>query len=146
MSTNIQPIEVLLVDDDEGDIELTRHALSKDKLKINLHVCHDGDEALEFLKKQNEFANIATPDLILLDLNMPKKDGRETLKEIKKDERFKHIPVIVLTASEAEADVMNAYEMGCNCFIPKPVSILKFKNVLHHFSDFWFAIVKTPSI
>lgn len=138
------PIEVLLVDDDEADIELTRRALLNNKLKINLHICFDGIEALQFLRREGKFEYAARPDLVLLDLNMPKKDGRETLEEIRKDDKLKDLPVVILTTSQADEDVIHSYEVGCNCYVAKPVGLDEFTKMLTILKDFWFTVVKLP--
>ncbi len=116
-------IEVLLVEDDPGDVELTQESLLDSKLKINQTVVNDGVEALDYLRKQNGYAKATRPDLILLDLNMPRKDGREVLAELKIDDNLKTIPVVVLTISEADQDILKSYELGCNCYVTKPVGL-----------------------
>jgi len=116
-------IEVLLVEDDPGDVELTQESLLGSKLKINQTVVNDGVEALDYLRKQNGYAKATRPDLILLDLNMPRKDGREVLAELKIDDNLKTIPVVVLTISEADQDILKSYELGCNCYVTKPVGL-----------------------
>jgi chemotaxis family two-component system response regulator Rcp1 len=135
-------IEVLLIDDDEADVELTKKFLLDPK--INLHVCYDGAEALQFLKGEGEFAHAVRPDLILLDLNMPKKHGQQTLADIKADERFKCIPVIMLTTSRLDEDVKKSYELGCNCFILKNADIREFEKAMKVFREFWFTAVQLP--
>lgn len=136
--------EVLLVEDDPGDIELTRSALKQNKLKISLSVAEDGEQALDFLRRKGKYANAPRPDLILLDLNMPRKDGREVLAEIKKDESLKTIPVVVLTTSNADTDVIKSYELGCNCYATKPVGFKEFCGIIKEIEEFWFTIVKLP--
>ena len=116
-------IEVLLVEYDPGDVELTQESLLDSKLKINQTVVNDGVEALDYLRKQNGYAKATRPDLILLDLNMPRKDGREVLAELKIDDNLKTIPVVVLTISEADQDILKSYELGCNCYVTKPVGL-----------------------
>ncbi len=116
-------IEVLLVEDDPGDVELTQESLLDSKLKINQTVVNDGVEALDYLRKQNGYAKATRPDLILLDLNMPRKDGREVLAELKIDDNLKTIPVVVLTISEADQDILKSYELGCNCYVTKPAGL-----------------------
>jgi chemotaxis family two-component system response regulator Rcp1 len=138
------PIHVLLVDDDEGDIELTREAFLDSKIQVDLDVCYNGAEALSYLKKEGEYSEAKTPDLILLDLNMPIKDGRETLMDIKKDETLRKIPVVILTTSQSEEDVMKSYDLGCNCYVSKPVDIKEFSKIVKVLEEFWFTIVKLP--
>ena len=145
MSLLVRPIEILLVEDNEGDVELTREALSGAKVKNNLHVVGDGVEALAFLRQEGEHANAPAPDLILLDLNLPRKDGREVLLEIKAHERLKLIPVVVLTTSEAEKDIVRSYELHANCYISKPVGLNEFLKVIQAIEGFWLAVVKLPS-
>lgn len=137
---NVRPIEVLLVEDNEDDIDLTREAFSEARVKLNLHVAQDGIEALKFLRDSEN----PTPDLILLDLNMPRKDGRETLAELKADPHLKRIPVIILTTSDADADVLSAYDQNANSYIVKPVDFDQFLKVMHILEEFWFTIVKLP--
>lgn len=137
-------IEILLVEDNPGDIRLTKEALKEGKIINNIHVAIDGVEAISFLKKENQFSDVPTPDLILLDLNLPKKGGIEVLTEIKKDETFKYIPVIVLTTSKSEEDILNSYDLHANCYITKPVDLDQFIDVVKSVNDFWFKIVKLP--
>lgn len=136
--------EILLVEDSPADIRLTQEALKENKLKVNLHIVSDGVEALDFLKKINKFANAPTPDLILLDLNMPRKDGREVLKEIKEDPALDTIPVIVLTTSKSEEDILFSYKYHANCYIRKPLDLVKFIDVVKAVSSFWLTIVTLP--
>ena len=145
MSLLVRPIEILLVEDNEGDVELTREALSGAKVKNNLHVVGDGVEALAFLRQEGVHASAPAPDLILLDLNLPRKDGREVLLEIKAHERLKLIPVVILTTSEAERDIVRSYELHANCYISKPVGLNEFLKVIQAIEGFWLAVVKLPS-
>lgn len=138
-------VNILLVEDNLGDIRLTQEALKEDKLKINLHVVMDGVEALSYLHKEGKYANEPTPDLVLLDLNLPKKDGREVLKEIKEDPKLKLIPVAVLTISKSEQDIIQAYKLQANCFITKPIDLNKFIEVVKSIENFWFTVVRLPS-
>jgi CheY-like chemotaxis protein len=138
-------IEVLLVEDNEGDVRLTREALKEGKLFVHLNVVHDGIDAIAFLRRQGAYAEAALPDLILLDLNLPKKDGREVLQEIKADPVLMHIPVVVLTTSAAESDVLTTYGLHANCYITKPVDMEQFIKVVQLLEEFWFTIVKLPS-
>lgn len=140
-----QPIEVLLVEDNPGDVRLTREALRDGKVHNNLSVVPDGVEALAFLRRQGKYADAPRPDLILLDLNLPKKDGREVLEDIKTDPALQRIPVVVLTSSEAERDIAQAYALHANCYITKPVDLDQFITVVKSIEDFWFTIVKLPA-
>ncbi|AFY79629.1 response regulator containing a CheY-like receiver domain and an HTH DNA-binding domain [Pleurocapsa sp. PCC 7327] len=139
-----KPIEILLIEDNPGDIELTKIALEDNKMTINLSVVEDGVEALKFLKKEGKYANVPHPDLILLDLNLPKKDGREVLAEMKADPILKRIPVVILTTSQAEEDVLRAYNLCANCYITKPVDFDRFVKIVRSIENFWFTIVKLP--
>jgi len=141
---NMKSIEILLVEDNLGDVRLTREALTDGKVKNVLHVVRDGVEALDFLFKRGEFQNVVRPDLILLDLNLPKKDGREVLREIKKNEDLKTIPVVILTSSKADEDILKAYNLHANCYITKPVNFHQFTEVVKEIENFWFTIVKLP--
>ncbi len=140
----IMPIEVLLVEDNPGDAQLTRIALEDSKISIHLNVVEDGVEAMAFLRKQEKYIQAAHPDIVLLDLNLPKKDGREVLAEIKADENLKRIPVVVLTTSQAEEDILKAYNLSANCYITKPVDFDQFVKIVKSIENFWFAIVKLP--
>ncbi|MEH2061614.1 MAG: response regulator [Nostoc sp.] len=142
--TAIMPIEVLLVEDNPGDAQLTRIALEDSKISIHLNVVEDGVEAMAFLRKKEKYAKVRHPDIILLDLNLPKKDGREVLAEIKGDENLKRIPVVVLTTSQAEEDILKAYNLYANCYITKPVDFDQFVKIVQSIENFWFAIVKLP--
>jgi CheY-like chemotaxis protein len=137
-------IEILLVEDNAGDVRLTMEALKDGKVLNHLSVAQDGEEALAFLHKEGPYANAPCPDLILLDLNLPKKDGREVLLEIKNDEPLKHIPVVVLTTSNADKDILRTYELHANCYITKPVDFEQFTKVVKSIEDFWLTIVKLP--
>lgn len=136
--------EILLVEDSPADIRLTQEALKENKLKINLHIVTDGVEAMEFLRKQNKYKDVPTPDLMLLDLNMPRKDGREVLKEMKDDSVLQAIPVIILTISKSEEDILLAYQYHANCYIRKPLDMKKFMEVVQAIESFWFTIVTLP--
>ncbi|MEW6737659.1 MAG: response regulator [Acidobacteriota bacterium] len=138
------PIDILLVEDNPGDVRLTKEALKEAKVYNNLSVVMDGIEALEFLRKRGQYVNAFTPDLILLDLNLPKKDGREVLVEIKEDKQLRYIPVVVLTTSDAEQDIIKTYYAHANCYITKPVDLEKFITVVESIENFWFTIVKLP--
>ena len=137
-------VEILLVEDNAGDVRLTQEALAEGKVRNHLSVVRDGVEAIGFLKKNGSYAESPTPDLILLDLNLPKKDGRQVLQEIKTDELLKHIPVVVLTTSKDDKDVMKSYLMQANCYITKPVDLEQFLQVIKMIEGFWLTIVKLP--
>ncbi|UCE17892.1 MAG: response regulator [Gemmatimonadota bacterium] len=139
-----KPIEILLVEDNPGDVRLTLEALKENKVSNNLHVASDGVEAMRFLGRDGEYSNSPRPDLILLDLNLPKKDGREVLAEIKEDTHLRRIPVVVLTTSQAEEDIAKAYDLYANCYVTKPVDLEKFITVVKSIEDFWVTIVKLP--
>lgn len=141
---SVESVEILLVEDSIGDIELTKEALQESKMKNTLSIVVDGEEAMEFLLKKGKYANAITPDVILLDLNLPKKDGREVLADIKKHPVLRRIPVVILTTSEAEEDLIKAYDNYANCYIKKPVDFDKFIHVVKKIEDFWFSIVKLP--
>jgi chemotaxis family two-component system response regulator Rcp1 len=138
-------VEILLVEDNPADVRLTIEALKDSKMKNNLSVVNDGVEAIDFLKKQGKYADAPKPDLILLDLNLPKKDGREVLKEIKEDDNLKRIPVVILTISKADEDIIKTYNLHANCYITKPVDLLQFVRVVKSIEDFWFTIVVLPN-
>lgn len=143
---NMRPIEILLVEDDPGDVELTRETLVESKVMLNLNVASDGIEALAYLRKEGSFAEAVTPDLLLLDLNLPRKDGREVLEEVKADPQLRSIPVIVLTTSQAEEDILRSYGLGANCYIPKPVGFEQFTEVVRSIEEFWFTVVRLPRV
>jgi two-component system, chemotaxis family, response regulator Rcp1 len=138
-------IQVLLVEDNPGDVRLTKEALKEGKLLNQLTVVGDGVEALSFLRKEGKYADALQPELILLDLNLPKKDGREVLAEIKADPSLRRIPVVVLTTSSAEEDILKIYDLHANCYITKPVDLEQFMGVVKSIEDFWVSVVKLPS-
>ena len=140
-----KPIDILLVEDNAGDTRLAVEALKESKLRNNLHIVTDGMEAMDFIYKRGKHAQVQRPDLILLDLNLPKKDGREVLAEIKADPDLKRIPVVILTISKAEEDVLKTYNLHANCFITKPLDLDQFVTVVKSIEDFWLTIVKLPS-
>jgi two-component system, chemotaxis family, response regulator Rcp1 len=140
------PIEIFLVEDSPGDVRLTREALRDAKVKNSLHVALDGMEAMSFLLQQGKHVNAPRPDLILLDLNLPKKSGREVLEEIKLDPSLKSIPVVILTTSAAEEDILRSYQLHANCYITKPVDLDQFLKVIKTIDNFWVAIVKLPAV
>jgi two-component system, chemotaxis family, response regulator Rcp1 len=141
-----RPVNILLVEDNPGDVRLTVEALKESKVRNNLMVVEDGVEALQCLRQQGKYASQPRPDIVLLDLNLPRKDGREVLAEIKVDELLKHIPVVVVTSSQAEQDVLKAYNLHANCYITKPVDLEQFINVVKSIEDFWLVVVRLPSI
>jgi len=142
---NSRAIEILLVEDNPGDARLTQEAFNEGRLMNNLSVVTDGVEALAYLRQQGKYANSARPDLVLLDLNLPKKDGREVLAEIKADERLKMIPVVVLTTSASQEDVTKAYGSHANCYITKPVDLDQFLRVAQSIESFWLTLVRLPT-
>lgn len=137
-------IEILLVEDNPGDVRLIEEALKEGRIHNKLHVVSDGVEAMDFLKRKGRFAGAPIPDLILLDLNLPRKDGREVLKELKSDPVLKVIPVVVLTTSKSDEDVLRSYALHANCYITKPVDLYQFFDVIRSIEDFWLSIVKLP--
>ena len=138
------PIDILLVEDNPGDVRLTREALKEGKVNNRMSVATDGAEAMRFLRREGEYADAPRPDLILLDLNLPKKDGREVLAEIKEDPDLRRIPVVVLTTSRDERDVLGAYNSYANCYITKPLDLDQFISVVRSVEDFWLEVVKLP--
>lgn len=137
-------VDILLVEDDLADVELTREGLAAGKMLVNLHTVEDGFRALSYLRREGVYADAVRPDIILLDLNMPRMDGRETLKAIKADERLRSIPVVILTTSEADTDIMKCYDLGASCYIAKPVGFDAFLKVVRSLEEFWFTVVKMP--
>jgi len=142
--TNSRPIEILLVEDSSTDVMLAELALQHAKVRNNLHTVKDGVEAMAFLHREGRYASVPRPDLILLDLNLPRKDGREVLSEVKADENLRTIPIVVLTTSQAQEDVLKAYGLHANCYIGKPVDFAQFANVVRAIDNFWFTIVTLP--
>ena len=140
-----RPVEILLVEDNPGDERLTREALKEGKVYSNLHWVKDGVEAMEFLRREGKYNDVPRPDIILLDLNLPKKDGREVLQDIKNDDALKRIPVVVLTTSKAEEDVLRTYNLHANCYVTKPVDLEKFIVVVKSIDMFWLTIVTLPN-
>jgi len=139
-----QPVHVLLVEDNPADVRLTREVLADGKITNTLHVVADGEEAMAFLRHKGPFASAPRPDLILLDLNLPKKDGREVLAEVKSDPSLKLIPVVILTTSRSDRDILESYNLHANCYISKPVDLLQFMEVVRTIEDFWLSIVRLP--
>ena len=144
MQNNTQPIEILLVEDNPGDARLTLEAMREAKVHNRIHVVEDGVEAMEFLRRQGRFGDAPRPDLILLDLNLPRKDGREVLAEVKADPELKRIPVVVLTTSRAEEDVLRAYNLHANCYVTKPVDLEQFMKIVGQIDEFWVKVVTLP--
>lgn len=144
-SLNTSTVEILLVEDNPSDVFLTRRVIGDCRIPNRLHVARDGVEALAFLNRGDGYPDAPQPDLILLDLNLPRKNGREVLDEIKNDNRFKHIPVVVLTTSNTEADIMRAYQSHANCYMVKPVDMNQFVDVIRGIEDFWFTLAKLPA-
>ena len=140
-----KPIEILLVEDNPGDIRLTQEAFKDGKLLNKLHVVEDGMEALAFLNREGKYTDAPRPELILLDLNLPRKDGRDVLAEIKVDRDLKRIPVVILTTSRSEEDILRSYDLNANCYITKPVELDKFIEIVKSIEDFWLTIVKLPT-
>ncbi len=143
--TMSNPIEILLVEDNPGDVRLIKEVFKDAKIFNSMQVAYDGEAAMDILRKLDQYKDAANPDLILLDLNLPKKDGREVLREIKNDERLKCIPVVILTTSNAEEDLIETYKMNANCYITKPVDLDQFINVVKSIENFWLSIVKLPT-
>jgi two-component system, chemotaxis family, response regulator Rcp1 len=141
----LKPIKILLVEDNPDDVDITREALADAKMHTDIYLAKDGVEALAFLRQEGRYAQMPLPDIILLDLNLPRKDGREVLKEIKGDKNLKRIPVVILTTSHTEEDIVKAYDCHANCYIAKPVDFDQFIKVVKAIDDFWFTIVKLPA-
>lgn len=142
---NFKIIDILLVEDNSGDARLAKEALKESKIKNQLYIVNDGMTATDFLFKRNDYKDAPRPDLIILDLNLPKKDGREVLAEIKADEDLKRIPVVILTMSKAEEDILKTYNLHANCYITKPLDFDKFIEVVKSIEDFWLTVVKLPN-
>ncbi|QBI55747.1 Response regulator rcp1 [Streptomonospora litoralis] len=140
----MQAIEVLLVEDDPGDVLMTKEAFQEHKVGNRLHVVSDGVEALRFLRREDEYADAPVPHLILLDLNLPRKDGREVLEEVKRDDTLSHIPIVVLTTSEAEEDILRSYRLHANAYVAKPVDFEQFIQVVRQIDDFFVTVVRLP--
>ncbi|MBL6935781.1 MAG: response regulator [Alphaproteobacteria bacterium] len=146
IETQARTAEILLVEDNPGDVRLTQEALRESKVLNNLHVVGDGLQAMAFLRREGDHAEAPCPDVIFLDLNLPKMDGREVLAEIKSDPDLKRIPVVVITSSEAEKDIIQTYDLHVNCYVTKPVDFDQFINVVHSINNFWLSIVKLPAV
>lgn len=145
MKNNARLAEILLIEDNEGDVELTREAFEEAKFRNTLHIAEDGNAALDFLFKRNGSEDACTPDIVLLDLNLPGTDGREVLEQIKVDPELRRVPVIVLTSSKADKDIIESYDLHANCYIVKPVNAVKFMEVVQHVENFWVDIVCLPN-
>lgn len=145
ITSNMKAIEILMVEDNPGDVILTEEGFKKGKLKNNLYVVTDGVAALDFLRKEGSYSNAIKPDLILLDLNLPKKNGQEVLVEIKQDPELRTIPVVILTSSTAEEDIVKSYKLHANCYISKPVNFDEFIKIVNSIEDFWFSIARIPN-
>uniref|UniRef100_A0A7C4GAU2 Response regulator n=1 Tax=candidate division WOR-3 bacterium TaxID=2052148 RepID=A0A7C4GAU2_UNCW3 len=141
----VRPVEILLIEDNPGDARLTREALHEAKMRNNLTVVSDGEEALSFLRREGQYHNAPRPDIILLDLNLPKMDGREVLAQIKADPDLRRIPVVILTTSKAEEDVLKTYDLHANCYVAKPVGFEQFVDVVRSIENFWLSIVTLPA-
>jgi len=141
---NLESVDILLVEDNPGDVRLTLEVLRGGKLRNRLNVAPDGVEAMKYLRQRGRYHDARRPDLVLLDLNLPRKDGREVLAEIKGDPELKLIPVVILTTSAAEADILRSYSLQANCYITKPVDLQQFTGVVQHIQDFWLTIVRLP--
>jgi len=140
-----RPIDILLVEDNPGDVDLAREGLAEGKIRNILHVVEDGEEAMAYLRRQGKYTDAVRPDLILLDLNLPRKDGREVLAEVKADEDLKQIPVVVLTTSKSEEDILKSYKLHANCYITKPLNFTRFIEVVKAIESFWLTIVALPA-
>lgn len=145
MDSDCRQVEILLVEDNPGDVRLTQEAFSEGRLRNNLSVVEDGVEAMAFLRREDKYAMAPRPDIILLDLNLPKKDGREVLSELKRDPHLRRIPVVVLTTSRDEQDVLRVYDMHANCYVTKPVVLDEFIAVVKEIEDFWLMLVELPN-
>ena len=142
--TLLNSIDILVVEDNPGDARLITEVLNDNKVFSSLYIVNDGVEAMRFLKNEGKYKTVPKPDLIILDLNLPKKDGREVLAEIKSDEGLKHIPIVIMTISQAEEDILKSYNLHANCYITKPIDLDQFIKVVKSIEDFWFSIVKLP--
>ncbi len=143
-SQNYRPIEILLVEDNPGDVRLTQEAARETKVHNNMHIVSNGTDAMAFLHREGRFGSVPRPDLILLDLNMPGLDGREVLRRVKSDEQLRRIPVVIITSSQAEEDILRAYDLQASCYVTKPVDLEQFIKVVKSIENFWLTIVKLP--
>lgn len=142
--STLNSIDILIVEDNEGDARLIREVFNENKMFNSLHFVRDGEEAMDFLFKKGKYENAVRPDLIILDLNLPRKDGREVLAEIKCDPLLKQIPVVIMTISQAEEDILKSYNLHANCYVTKPIDLNQFSKVIRSIENFWFSIVKLP--
>ena len=140
----LRPIEILLVEDNPGDVRLTQEAARETKVHNNMHIVNNGNDAMAFLRHEGRFGTVPRPDLILLDLNMPGMDGREVLRLVKSDESLRRIPVVIITSSQAEEDILRAYDLQASCYVTKPVDLEQFIKVVKSIENFWLTIVKLP--
>lgn len=149
MSDNLTPrgrsAEILLVEDNENDAEITKIGFKRAKFAVNLHHVTDGEECMAFLRKEGKYASAPSPDLVLLDLNLPRMDGREVLEEVGRDEHLKHLPIVILTSSDADKDVLMSYKLRCSSYIVKPVNFENFSKVVESLADYWFTLVVLPT-
>jgi chemotaxis family two-component system response regulator Rcp1 len=143
-NTILNSIDILVVEDNPGDARLIKEVLNDNKVYSSLYIVNDGVEAMNFLHHEGKYKDVSIPDLIILDLNLPRKDGREVLAEIKADNKLKHIPIVIMTISQAEEDILKSYNLHANCFITKPIDLNQFIKVVKSIEDFWFSIVKLP--
>ena len=143
-NTLLNSIDILVVEDNPGDARLIKEVLNDNKVYSSLYIVNDGVEAMNFLHHEGKYKDVSIPDLIILDLNLPRKDGREVLAEIKADVKLKHIPIVIMTISQAEEDILKSYNLHANCFITKPIDLNQFIKVVKSIEDFWFSIVKLP--
>ena len=146
MSNLVKPVDILLVEDNPGDVQLTREAFEECKIINNLHVAKDGEIAIDYLFQQNGYEEAIRPDIVLLDLNLPKIDGREVLQKIKSNPQLKHIPVVILTSSKSDEDILRSYALQANCYITKPINIDRFFEVVHAIESFWIGVVSLPPV
>ena len=146
MSNLVKPVDILLVEDNPGDVQLTREAFEDCKIINNLHVAKDGEIAIDYLFQQNGYEEAIRPDIVLLDLNLPKIDGREVLQKIKSNPQLKHIPVVILTSSKSDEDILRSYALQANCYITKPINIDRFFEVVHAIESFWIGVVSLPHV
>ncbi|MGE5406511.1 MAG: response regulator [Methanosarcina sp.] len=143
-NTGSESIDILVVEDNPGDARLIREILNENSLYSSLNIVNDGVEAMAFLNNEGKFSAAPKPDLIILDLNLPRKDGREVLAEVKAHEELKHIPIVIMTISQAEEDILKTYKLHANCYITKPIDLTEFIKVIKSIEDFWFSVVKLP--
>ena len=143
-NSTVNSIDILIVEDNAGDARLIKEVFNENKVFNSLHFVNDGVEAMDFLYGKGKYKGMAKPDLIILDLNLPRKDGRQVLAEIKSDDSLKHIPVVIMTISQAEEDILRSYNLHANCYVTKPIDLNQFSKVIRSIENFWFTIVKLP--